>query len=76
MGYAGIENRLEFENALASSQFFSDALNSSRNVLRHIFYIRLAKKMKGFRSELSEYQDRGKIRPDSPIQILAFSTVC
>ncbi|KAJ7242628.1 hypothetical protein C8J57DRAFT_1243831 [Mycena rebaudengoi] len=32
------------------------------------------RKMKRFHSELSEHQAQGQIRPDSPIQILAFST--
>jgi hypothetical protein len=36
MGYAGIENGLEFENVLASSWVFFDFLNFSRSILRGI----------------------------------------
>jgi hypothetical protein len=44
MGYTVIENGLEFENALASSQFYCYSTNFSRDVLRPIFHIRPAEK--------------------------------
>jgi hypothetical protein len=44
MSYTGIENGLEFENALASSQFYCYSTDFSRDVLRHIFRIRPAEK--------------------------------
>jgi hypothetical protein len=50
--YAGIENGLEFENALASSQFISDSTNFSRDVLRYTFYMRLTKKKKEIAGKL------------------------